>query len=165
MIRRPPRSTLFPYTNALPISARRRRQVPDRHRDGVLPARPPAPRPGGPGDQQQDRPGAADRDRAAPRRGGAAADRAAAAPESNAVAGGAHEAVDRGAARHEELQQPDHLRADRRRHPAPQRGRAAQKPEALRWPRPSSPSRGSTGPAARTSRGWWPTAWGGSWWT
>src|SRR3990172_8142247 len=48
------------------MTACRRRAVPDRHRDGVLPPGPPAAASGGPGHQQQNRAGAADPDRATP---------------------------------------------------------------------------------------------------
>src|SRR5437773_1962625 len=109
----------------------RRWELPHRHGHGVLPARPATAAPGGAGHQQQDRPGAADRDRAAPRRGRAPPDRAAAALEPDALPRGAHQAVDRGAARHAELEQPHHLRAHRGRvAPAQHRG-PAQEPEAL----------------------------------
>src|SRR6266849_6357530 len=114
-------------------------QIPDRHGDGVLPARPAASRPSGSSDQQQDRPGAADRDRAASRRSGTPANGAAAAPEPDALSRGAHQAVDRSAARYEGLIEPHHLRADRRRAAAPQHRRSPQEPEALRCRLPSSP--------------------------
>src|SRR5205807_55800 len=76
--------------------------------------------------------GAADRDRAAPRRSRSPPDRAAAALEPDALPRSAHEAVDRSAARHAELEQPDHLRAHRGWPAAAQHRGPAEEPEALR---------------------------------
>src|SRR5205807_10653015 len=76
--------------------------------------------------------GAADRDRAAPRRSRAPADRAAAALEPDALTRSAHEAVDRSAARHAELEQPDHLRAHRGWPAAAQHRGPAEESEALK---------------------------------
>ena len=111
-------------------AANGRRAVPDRRGDRLLPARPPAAAAGGPGDQQQDRPGAADRDRAPPGRGRAAPGRAAAAAQPDAHGGGADQAVPRGAARPAHVEQRGADRADRRGDAGAGHGGAAEESDA-----------------------------------
>ncbi len=106
---------------------------------------------GGSGDQQQDRPGTADRDRAPPRGGRPAPGRAAAVAQSDAHGGSPDEAIPRGTARPPYLEQHSVDRADGGWDAGAGRGSPAEEPERAQIARVPGGARVSPAGSGRTA--------------